>query len=256
MASSEPFVRNQLYSIPLAELLPDPNQPRIFIDTAALDELAASIAQHGVLEPILFRVEDGQNFIVAGERRCRAARQAGLVSIPAIFIDSRNHAEIALVENLLRQDLTAVEEAEALGRLQEDHNYQQEDLMRIFGKSKTIISETLSLNRLPQAIRDECRPDPTVPKRTLIEIARNKQQRSMTAAFAKYKAQLQKAAKKKTQRVKRTKAEGFAAALATTEDKIAELNLEALMAEEKSIVIKAVDSLRQTINAFFGQVAQ
>ena len=110
-----------------------------------------------MLEPILFRVEDGQNYIVAGDRRCRAARQAGLISIPAIFIDTQNHEEISLVENLLRQDLNPVEEAEALNRLQEDHNYQQEDLMRIFGKSQTAISETLSLNRLPQAIRDECR---------------------------------------------------------------------------------------------------
>ena len=255
MATSEPFVRNQLYSIPLAELLPDPSQARTFIGPA-LDELAASIAQHGVLQPILFRVEEGQNFIVAGERRCRAARQAGLTTIPALCIDGQNHAEIALVENLLRQDLTAVEEAEALGRLQEDHNYEQEDLMRIFGKSKAIISETLSLNRLPQAIRDECRPDPTIPKRTLIEIARNKQQRSMTAAFAKYKAQLQKAAVEKIQKVKRTKAESFAGTLAATEGKIAELNLETLSAPEKDIIIKAVDSLRQTINAFFDQVAQ
>ena len=256
MATTEPYVRNQLYSIPLAELLPDPDQPRKFIGTAAIDELAASITEHGVLEPILFRAEDGKNYIVAGDRRCRAARQAGLISIPAIFIDTQNHEEISLVENLLRQDLNPVEEAEALCRLQEDHNYQQEDLMRIFSKSKAIISETFSLNRLPQAIRDECRQDPTIPKHTLIEIARNKQQRSMTSAFAKYKAEQQKAAAKKTQKVPRTKAEGFVAALAATEDRIAELNLETLSEPEKSSVTKAVDSLRQTINAFFGQVVQ
>ena len=92
-----------------------------------------------------------------------------------------------------------MEEAEALNRIQKDHNYQQEDLMRIFGKSKAIISETLSLNRLPQAIRDECRQNPSIPKRDLIEIARNKQQRSMTSAYPKYKAEQQKAAAKKTQ---------------------------------------------------------
>jgi ParB family chromosome partitioning protein len=117
-------------------------------------------------------VDSGLNYVVAGERRCATARQASLVSIPGIFIDSQNHTEIALVENLLRQDLTAVEEAEALSRLQEDHQYQQDDLVRIFGKSKATISETLSLNKLPQEIRDECRTDPSVPKRTLIEIAR------------------------------------------------------------------------------------
>ena len=256
MAASESYVRNQLYSLSLAELLPDPNQPRKFFDPVALAELAASIAQHGVLEPILFRVDSGLNYVIAGERRCAAARQAGLVSISGIFIDSENHTEIALVENLLRQDLNAVEEAEALSRLQADHQYQQDDLTRIFGKSKANISETLSLNKLPQAIRDECRTNPSVPKRTLIEIARNKQQRSMTTAFAKYKAQQQKAAAEKKPRVKRTKAEGFVAALGTMEDKIADLNLETLPAEEKSSVIAAVNSLRQTINAFFGQVGQ
>ena len=257
MAATESYVRNQLYSLPLAELLPDPNQPRKFLDPAALAELAASIAQHGVLEPILFRVDSGQNYVVAGERRCAAARQAGLVTVPAIFIDSKNHTEIALVENLLRQDLTAVEEAEALGRLQTDHQYLQEDLMRIFGKSKATISETLSLNRLPPAIRDACRTDPSVPKRTLIEIARNKQQRSMTTAFAKYQAQQQKAAAgKKTGTVRRTKAEGAAAALAAAEEKIAGLDMTALSAAEESSVIAAVESLRQTIYAFFDQVAQ
>ena len=256
MAATEPYVRNQLYSLPLAELLPDPNQPRKFLDPAALAELAASIAQHGVLEPILFRVDKVVNYVVAGERRCAAARQAGLASVPAIFIDSQNHTEIALVENLLRQDLTAVEEAEALSRLQVDHQYLQEDLMRIFGKSKTTISETLSLNKLPQAVRDECRPDRTIPKRTLVEIARNKQQRSMTTAFAKYQAQQQKAAAEKKTRALRTKAEVLTATLAAAEDKIAGLNLETLSAEGKSSVITAVDSLRQTINAFFDRVAQ
>ena len=82
MAATESYVRNQLYSISLAELLPDPNQPRKFLDPAALAELAASIAQHGVLEPILFRVDNAVNYVVAGERRCAAARRAGLVSPP------------------------------------------------------------------------------------------------------------------------------------------------------------------------------
>ncbi|MCX5826685.1 MAG: ParB/RepB/Spo0J family partition protein [Deltaproteobacteria bacterium] len=257
MAATEPYVRNQLYLIPLAELLPDPNQPRKFLDPAALDELAASITQHGVLEPVLFRVDNGLNYVVAGERRCAATRQAGLASVPAIFIDSQNHTEISLVENLLRQNLTAVEEAEALGRLQEDHKYQQDDLTRIFGKSKATISETLSLNKLPQEIRDECRTDPSVPKRTLIEIARNKQQRSMTTAFARYKAQQQKAAEgKKTRAPRRTKAEGIVAALSTAGGKIADLDMGTLSTQDKSGVIEAVESLRHNIDDFFTRVAQ
>ena len=140
MAASESYVRNRLYFVPLSDLQPDPNQPRKYLDATALEELTASIVQHGVLEPILFRQENGLLYVVAGERRCAAARKAGLVSIPALFIDSQNYAEISLVENLLRQDLTAVEEAEALDRLRQDYAYKQEDLARMIGKSQPIIS--------------------------------------------------------------------------------------------------------------------
>ena len=122
MASNETYERNQLYNIKLADLQPDPNQPRKYLDAAALNELTASIAQHGVLEPILFRQENGILYVVAGDRRVAAARKAGLSTIPAIFIDSKNPDEISIVENILRQDLTPVEEAEALDKLMKDHN--------------------------------------------------------------------------------------------------------------------------------------
>ncbi|GLI36463.1 ParB/RepB/Spo0J family partition protein [Desulforhabdus amnigena] len=114
IAVAPTYQKGRLYTLDLSQLQPDPNQPRKSLDPAALEELAASIAQHGVLEPILFRLdENGGLIIVAGERRVQAARQANLTTIPGILVDG-NHAEIALVENLLRQDLTAIEEAEAL----------------------------------------------------------------------------------------------------------------------------------------------
>jgi ParB family transcriptional regulator, chromosome partitioning protein len=97
MAANETFVRNQLYNINLSDLQPDPNQPRKYLDPTALDELTASVVQHGVIEPIVFRQENGLLYVVAGERRVAAARKAGLATIPAIFIDSQNHAEISLV---------------------------------------------------------------------------------------------------------------------------------------------------------------
>ncbi|MDD5167710.1 MAG: ParB/RepB/Spo0J family partition protein [Syntrophales bacterium] len=199
MAATETYVRNQLYQIPLKDLQPDPDQPRKFFDDAALEELTASIAQHGVLEPIIFRRDQETQvlYVVAGERRVAAARKAGLTEIPAIFNDSQNHAEISLVENLLRQDLTPVEEAEALGRLSERHSYKQEDLAQVIGKSQASVSEILSINNLPQSIRDECRSDPSVPKRTLVEIAKAKQERGMFSLYNKYRqkeaAQQQKA---------------------------------------------------------------
>ena len=192
--STSAYEKGKLYQLDLAPLQADPNQPRKFMDPTALEDLAESIRQHGVLSPILFRIDavSANLFIVAGERRHEAAKIAGLTTIPAIFIEG-NHAEIALVENLLRQDLTPVEEAEALDRLIKEQNYTQEQLGAIIGKARNTVSEILSLNRLPQEVRDACRADATVGRKALIEIARKKQERSMLTAFNAYKAKQLKA---------------------------------------------------------------
>ena len=91
MATTETFVPGRLYEMPLADLQPDPNQPRKYLDPAALDELTESVKQQNVVAPILFRVENGIAYVIAGERRCIAARRAGLTTIPAIFMDSPNY---------------------------------------------------------------------------------------------------------------------------------------------------------------------
>jgi ParB family chromosome partitioning protein len=186
------YNKGQLYQIPLADLQADPNQPRKVMDAQSLDELAATIQKHGVLEPILFRVDsEGGLYVVAGERRLAASRLAGLDTIPAIAIEG-NYSEIALVENLLRQDLTAIEEAEGLQALMIEQEYTQEQMGGIIGKAQNTLSEILSLNKLPQEIRDDCRGDRTISKSALIAIARKKQERSMTTAYNAYKAKLQK----------------------------------------------------------------
>jgi ParB family chromosome partitioning protein len=122
---------------------------------------------YGILQPLFSRADsEGQGWliIVAGERRYQAAQQAGLTVLPAIYIEG-GHAEIALVENLQCQDLTAVEEAEPLQRLLDAHAYTQEQLGGIVGKARTTVSETLTINRLPVEIRDVCREDRKIPRR-------------------------------------------------------------------------------------------
>ena len=138
------YVKNQLYQVPLAELQPDPAQPRKYMDPVALDEMTASVGQVGIIEPVVCRQDPatGLVYVVAGERRCAAARKASLPTVPAVFIDGGNYAEIALVENLLRQDLNPVEEAEALQRLMDAHGYQQDQLVEIIGKSKAAITKS------------------------------------------------------------------------------------------------------------------
>jgi ParB family transcriptional regulator, chromosome partitioning protein len=250
------YVKNQLYMAPLAELQPDPAQPRKYIDPVALDELTASVAQMGIIQPVVCQQdpETGLVYTVAGERRCAAARKAGLSAVPAVFIDGANYAEIALVENLLRQDLNPVEEAEALQRLMDDHAYQQDQLAKIIGKSQPLISMSLSLTRLPKEIRDECRQDPTVPKNVLIDIARKKQERSMLTAFKKYRDQQTKIAAKETadataptQR-KRTRAEAIVNSIGITAGKIGDLEFPDFSEEDRAMVIEAMTSLKDTLD--------
>jgi ParB family chromosome partitioning protein len=242
------YEKGRLYTLDLSELRPDPNQPRKSLDPAALEELAASIARHGILEPILFRLDEhGGLIIVAGERRVQAARQASLGTVPGILVDG-NHAEIALVENLLRQDLTAVEEAEALGSLMTERSYTQEQLAGIIGKARTTLNEILSLNRLPLEIRDECRGDRTVSRNTLLEIARRKQTRSMLTAYNKYKEQV----KKQQEGRKKTKAEAPSPEdvldwLEKTGKKLSAIDITNCTAAQKTALTEALASLQETL---------
>lgn len=188
MADTPKYEKGKLYNISIIDFRKDPNQPRKYFDPEALEELAASIKKHGILQPVLFRpYEQGYLTIVAGERRIEAAKIAGVNMIPALMVEG-NTDEIALVENLQRKDLIPVEEAEALDRMMKNHNYKQEDLTGIVHKSQPMISDILSLNRLPQQIRDECRSDPTVPRAILIAIAKKKQERSMLRLYNEYRA--------------------------------------------------------------------
>jgi ParB family chromosome partitioning protein len=248
VATTETYAPNRLYTIPLAELMPDPNQPRKYFDPVALEELTASIAQNGVMSPIFFRVENGLKYIVAGERRCAAGRKAGLANIPAIFVETPNYTEISLIENMVRSDLTPVEEAEALDRLMQDHKYQQNDLIRILSKSQPYISETLSLARLPKEVRDGCRQDPAVSKKALLEIAKKKQQRSMLKAYWEYKAGLNPQ-KKTGAGAKLTKAQSVFNGMDVMERKITSLEIQTLTDEEKQNFIIALNNLKQKINA-------
>ena len=141
--------------IEIARIRPNPNQPRVQFDDAALAELSKSIAARGVLQPILLRVSGEGYEIVAGERRWRAAQRAQLHSIPAIVreIDDTSMAEIALIENIQREDLNAIEEAEGYRQLIERYGHTQDDVGRIVHKSRSHVANLLRLLDLPEAVR-------------------------------------------------------------------------------------------------------
>lgn len=144
-----------LQEIPIADITPNPNQPRVHFDEESLAELTASIQQIGVLQPILVRPAESGFELVAGERRWRAAGRAGLATIPAIVRMSDDVASVehALVENLHRQDLTALEEAAAYQQLVEDFHLTHEQVADRVGKSRSAITNSLRLLGLPPAIQ-------------------------------------------------------------------------------------------------------
>jgi len=147
----------RLEELPVGSIIPNPHQPRVHFDEESLAELAASVREIGVLQPVLVRpgAEDGTYELIAGERRWRAARRAGLAVIPAIVrtTDDLGSVERALVENLHRQDLTALEEASAYQQLVEDFSLTHEQVASRVGKSRSAVTNTLRLLSLPPAIQ-------------------------------------------------------------------------------------------------------
>lgn len=144
----------------LADLSPSPYQPRLDFDREALEALSQSVREKGVLQPLLVRErENGKYEIIAGERRFRAASMAGLTEVPVIVksMDDKEVLEVALVENLLRENLSAIEEAEGLQRLSDEFSHTQEALSQIIGKSRSHIANTLRLLSLPASVRQMIR---------------------------------------------------------------------------------------------------
>ncbi len=137
------------------EIQPNPEQPRSRFDDDSLDELAASITEVGVLQPVVVRRGEGGYVLVAGERRWRAAKKAGLDTIPAVVRESSGDAALveALIENVQRQDLTPLEEAHAYKQLLEEYGMTQEDVAKRVGKSRPTVANTLRLLHLPGPIQ-------------------------------------------------------------------------------------------------------
>jgi ParB family chromosome partitioning protein len=179
LAASAGAPVGRMISIELLD--PNPNQPRQVMGD--LSELMASVAEKGVIEPLIVRQRGGRYQIIAGERRYHAAVQVGLRDVPVVVreVDDIEVMELALVENLQRKDLTAFEEAEALHQLAQQCDYTHEDMARKLGKSRTAITESLSLNNMPTEVRNLCRLADIASKSTLLQIVRQADPKKMLA---------------------------------------------------------------------------
>lgn len=172
LSSQSPTTIGRLISV--ESLDPNPEQPRVEIGD--LKELTTSVREKGVLEPLLVKpsAQKGRWMIIAGERRWRAAREAGLRDVPCIEmdVDEAAVAEIALIENMQRKDLTPWEEADGLAALCHRYGYTHEDVSKKVGKSRSTVTEAITLAAIPEEIREECRRADIQVKSLLLQVVR------------------------------------------------------------------------------------
>ncbi len=156
VADEETLAQNHDYTIlKWNDIDPDKSQPRKVFDEEALDTLAQSISTHGIINPVIVRKVDERYVLIAGERRWRAAKLAGVTDIPAIIkdYDAQQTAVVALIDNLQREDLNTIEEAEGMQRLMDEFDFTQEQVAQSVGKSRPAVANTVRLLTLPEAVK-------------------------------------------------------------------------------------------------------
>jgi ParB family chromosome partitioning protein len=171
--------------VPIEQVDPNPDQPRQVMGD--LSELMASIAEKGVIEPLIVRQRGNRYQIVAGERRYQASVRVGLREVPVVIreVDDNEIIEVALVENIQRKDLSPFEEAEALQSLADRCGYTHEDMARRLGKSRTSVTESLALASMPAEVRNLCRLADISSKSLLLQIVRQSDTQKMLAFIEK-----------------------------------------------------------------------
>jgi ParB family chromosome partitioning protein len=190
-ADSSTIVRPAaIRNIPVTKVDPNPNQPRLAMDKAGMDDLTASVKEHGVLQPILVRpLSDSRYQLIAGERRWRAARRAGLVSIPALIedIDDETALEISVIENLQREDLSPVDEALIYDKMIREHGYSIRKLAQKLGKDKGYLENRLRLADAPPEIRElvSVRKDTLSHAYELLKVADPKKRKHLAEMVAR-----------------------------------------------------------------------
>lgn len=198
--------------IPLNKIDPNTRQPRNHLGD--MKDLMASIKEKGILAPILVRPVEGRYEIIAGERRFIASKKLGLKEIPAIEMDVEDSEamEISLIENIQRKDLDVFEEADGIRVLQDIYNYNHSQIAEKIGKSRSTITETLGLSKIPNEIREKCKEFEITSRTTLIEISKQKTKEDMEQLIREIKErdlkredtrELSKTIKGKDKRIKR-----------------------------------------------------
>lgn len=176
-------VENQILQVPIEDVLPNRFQPRLAFDDSSLTDLAASIKEHGIIQPLILRRKNDKYEIIAGERRFKAAKMAGLLSVPAVIsnLDDFASAEVAIVENIQRKDLTSIEEARSYQSLLDKGYMTQEKLARKMGLSQSAISNKLRLLSLDESVQDAILAEKISERhaRTLLKVPSHEKQKEL-----------------------------------------------------------------------------
>lgn len=176
-------MESQILQVPIEDIIPNRFQPRLSFDDVSLADLASSIKQHGIIQPLVLRRKNDKYEIIAGERRFKAAKMAGLVSVPAVIsnLDDNASAEVAIVENIQRKDLTAIEEARSYQALLDKGYMTQDELARKMGLSQSAISNKLRLLTLDEAVQEAILAEKISERhaRTLLKVPSHEKQREL-----------------------------------------------------------------------------
>lgn len=191
---SKPYETNKIYLVNTSEMKPNPHQPRKHFDEAEIEALAKDIGANGLLQNITFTLYEGELIIVSGERRLRAHKLLNKETIEGKYVEG-DLRTLALMENILRSDLTAVELAESVAALKEQKQCSNDEIVALIGKQKSTVSEILKVASLPGAIRDDARTKPYMTRERLLKVARKKNEEEKRKTYERIRFSLEETAK-------------------------------------------------------------
>ena len=263
---NQEYETNKMYTINVSDLNPNPKQPRKYFNEDEIKALAADIKANGLLQNITFTCHEGKLIIISGERRVRAHKQLKKETIEAKYVEG-DLLTLALMENILRSDLTAIEFAESVAALQKQKNCSSNEIAEIIGKKKSTTSEILKIASLPEEIRNDARTKPLMTRERLLKVARRRDADVQKKMYNKLCHMLEKPentprkSSEKSHGNKKSgnrflnaqirKIEGMTAELNASYEKMLSKIKAELTDEEKQVLITALEKMRADIDAIF-----